>query len=60
MSDHATRRTFLHQSTAAVAGLGLVLVGLGGLALARPVLALALGLAATAAFVLWLRGRLGR
>lgn len=44
--------------SAAVGGLGLVLIGLGGLALARPVLALGLGLVATGVFVLWLRGRL--
>lgn len=44
--------------SAAVGGLGLVLIGLGGLALARPVLTLGLGLVATGVFVLWLRGRL--
>ena len=44
----------------AVGALGVVLVALGGLALARPVLGLGLGLVATGGFVLWLRGRLRR
>ena len=44
----------------AVGALGVFLVALGGLALDRPVLALGLGVIATGAFVLWLRGRLSR
>ncbi len=41
---------------AAVGLLGVVLVALGGLALDRPGIALALGLAVTGGFILWLRG----
>ena len=40
----------------AVGGLGVVLAGLGYVALDRPLLALAVGLAITAGFILWLRG----
>ena len=43
--------------SAAVGALGLALIVLGAVALARPALALVLGLAATGGFLLWLRGR---
>lgn len=56
--QRAVDRGLPHASVSgAVGGLGLVLVALGGLALARPLLALGLGLVATGGFVLWLRGR---
>ena len=42
--------------SAAIGALGVVLAGLGYVALERPVLALAVGLAVTTGFIAWLRG----
>jgi UDP-N-acetylmuramyl pentapeptide phosphotransferase/UDP-N-acetylglucosamine-1-phosphate transferase len=57
--QRAVDRGLSHGFVAAATGLlGVVLVVLGGLALDRPALALALGLVVTGGFILWLRGYL--